>query len=111
VPSLQNRNRFCPDPRPSGSLSRNYTGYPPTLIFGITEISLVTLRTDLSGLSQGFREREYPSTTGEADPRTYIKVLPGVDHVRRFHMWEQNEDDECVWEAMSAAGVYRSCDL
>ena len=47
-----------------------------------TEIPLVAFRTDMPKLSQGPRKSEHPSTTGEADSRTYIEVLPGMDRVR-----------------------------
>ena len=85
--------------------------YLPVSISDVTEIPLITLRTDVPGLSQSSGERKYPSTTGETDPRAHLEVLSGMDRVRRFYVWEQDEDDECVWEAVFAARVHRSRNL
>ena len=80
-------------------------------ISDVTEIPLITLRTDVPSLSQSSRKREYPSTARETDPGTHIEVLLGVDCVRRFHVWEQDKDDECVREAVFATRVHWSCNL
>ena len=85
--------------------------YLPDPIPGVTEIPLITLGSDVSGLSQNSRKREYPSTAGETDPRTYIEVLPGMDRMQRFYVWEQNKDDGRVWEAVFATGVHWSRNL
>jgi len=74
----------------------------------MTEIPLITLGADMSNLSQGSREREYPGAAGETDPRSYLEVLPGMDRVRRFYLWEPDEDDECVWEEVFAIRVHWS---
>jgi len=83
----------------------------PVSIPDVAEIPLVAYRTDVSELSQGPRKCEYPSTTGKTDPRTYIEVLPGMDRVRRFYLWEQDEDDERVREEVFTARVHWPCDL
>ena len=77
----------------------------------MTEIPLITFGADLSDLSQGTRRCKYPGTTGETDPRTYLEVLPGVDRVRRFHVWGPDENDECVWKEVLATGVHWSREL
>jgi len=71
-------------------------------ISDVTEIPLITLRTGVSSLSQSSRKREYSSTAGETDSGPHIEVLLGMDRVRRFYVWEQDEDDECVREAVFA---------
>ena len=53
----------------------------PVSISDVTEIPLITLGADVSSLSQSSRKREYSSTAGETDPRTYIEVLSGMDRV------------------------------
>ena len=59
-----------------------------TPIFNVTEIIIIAFGTYLPKLSQDSRKREYSSTTGEAGQRTYNEVLPGLDHMRRFYVWE-----------------------
>ena len=85
--------------------------YLPTPTSGAIEIPLITLRTDVPKLSQDSWKCKHPSAVGETDPRTYIEVLPGVDRVRRFYLWEQDEDDERVREEVFAARMHRSCDF
>ena len=82
-----------------------------TPISDVTEIPFITLRTDVPSLSQSSRKREYSSTARETDPGTHIEVLLGVDCVRRFYVWEQDKDDECVREAVFATRVHWSCNL
>ena len=79
--------------------------------FDVTAIPPITLRADVPDLSQGSWRCKYSGTTRETDPRTYLEVLPGVDRVRRFYMWGSDEDDECVWEEVSATGVHWSREL
>ena len=89
-----------------------YTTRVPLLtLFDVTEIPLITLGADMSDLSQGSRRRKYSGTIGETDPRTYLEVLPGMDRVRRFYVWEPDEDDECVWEEVFATRVHWSREL
>lgn len=85
--------------------------YSPTRTSDAIEIPLVTPGTDMPKLPQSPRKRKHPGAVGEADPRTHIEVLPGVDRVRRFYVWEQDEDDERLREEVLAIGVHWSCDL
>ena len=83
----------------------------PIPISNAAEIPLITIGTDMSSVSQGPWKRERPGTSGETDPGTHLEVLPGMDRVRRFHLWKQDKDDERVREEMLAARVHWSRDL